>query len=113
MHSAEVLQEIISGPNLLLDRENEADWATDAYRLGDRMPRHRRALDGVKDLREAHSKAVLAGEPSPGGRHVASVPWYIMTALLGVYGEELFADDGKLFYKWLKKHPEYKVHEKI
>jgi hypothetical protein len=99
---------MIHAPNILLSND-EADWATDAYRLADRMPRHAAALDGVKELRHAYGEVDQRKALLNGSLHVASVPWYVMTGLAGRYGYDLMADNGKLFYKWLNKHPEYKV----
>jgi hypothetical protein len=68
-------------------------------------------MEGVKDLRHEYRAAERYGTTSvsPDTRHVASIPWYVMTALYGMYGEDLWADKAKKFYKWLAKHPEYKV----
>lgn len=41
--------------------------------------------------------------------HAASMPSVVMTALLARFGNELFADNGKVFKQWLAKHKEYTV----
>ena len=100
---------MIHAPNLCFGVD-ETDWATDAYRLADRMPRHEAALDGVKELRSAYQSEVdQKAALLRGSLHVASVPWYVMTGLAAQYGYDLMANNGKLFYRWLAKHPEYKV----
>jgi len=101
---------MISAPNILLGGEDEADWATDAYRLAERMPRHGWYMDGIKELRNAYRQEVdYKGNVLKSSQHLASIPWYVMTGLLGRYGYDLMADNGKLFKKWLDKHPEYKI----
>lgn len=95
--------------NLLLHYENEIDWATDGYRLADAMPRHEWHLDGVKELRQAYESEDPRGMLLDGSEHVASVPWYVMTALVAKYGGELMENNGAIFYRWLDRHPEYKI----
>lgn len=93
-------------PNLLIRGEHAVDWATDPRRLRDRYPQHGWHMDGIKELREAYQaeRGIL-----PDSEHLASVPWYVMTALLAEYGYDLTANNGALLRRWLDKHPEYKV----
>lgn len=100
---------MIKTKNIFLDKDG-IDDATDAYILADRMTRHAWHLDGIKELRHAYRSEVdYKGNLLPGARHIASIPWYVMTGLMGRYGAELLDDHAKLFFKWLDKHPEYKV----
>ena len=75
--------------------------------LADRIPRWSDRFDALREIR---SEARLGGRP-PGKefRRVASIP----EALLGRLQEidEDFLADPKVFWGWLRKHPEYSVRD--
>jgi hypothetical protein len=99
-------------PNLLLRGEWEVDWALGGQRLVDAGVTTPQAMETIAEMRRSSGSRDWTWNRRMNPeefQHAASLPVAVMTALMAQFGEELFADNGKLFKAWLAKHPEYQV----
>lgn len=102
--------EIIIGGKSMLDD------CTSANVLRKFIPGMDAALETTKNYRQwTHDHATISAhgkrfnlKNGMESRHVASVPWFVMTALLA-QEPTILEDNGRQFIKWLDAHPEYKV----
>lgn len=96
--------------------DKQIDDLTSPYTLADRVPGFRLAMDIGKEIRHAHTSEVskLSGKPYDGWKHVANVPWEVMTMLYEVYTpEELTANGGKILLDWVNRNRDHYGVERV
>lgn len=90
--------------------DKQIDDLTSPYTLADRVPGFREAMDIGKEVRHAYTSEIskVAKQPYDGWRHVANVPWEVMTMLSHLYTpEELNANGGKVLLDWIERNKDH------
>jgi len=93
------------------------DTVADARGLADRDPAIGQKMDNIAGVRKEHD---AMSQYTTHGRkigfmgngeyqHVARIPDGVMSALLAIKPD--FIQDGKSFYRWLARHPEYRAYK--
>jgi len=101
----------------ILTKAQALDEATSAAVLKERLQpgRMKKFVEGVADIRQAYDYAkkisnvrTVSGLSQSGNFFcVCSIPVSVLTALEAV--DPNFLKDSKMFYGWLKRHPEYRI----
>jgi hypothetical protein len=100
----------------LLSDPSVLDYASDARRLTERMPKYNQCFDAIADLRAVNDDLATITNwgrqhaSSGGMKRLASIPSSLLSVLL--QNEPDFLFDKSKFYAWLDKHPEYAVYRR-
>lgn len=98
------------GPNIIVTAQTPADYVSDPRVLRERISGIDQRIEDIATVRDALTTS--RGTSLIGDNYwwAASVPWWVLGAVEKHYGREaLWADNGKLFFEWLNRHPEWKV----
>ena len=98
---------------------NLIDDITDADVVAERVPRLARHFDAVQDMRKAIEEAATVkmgsmafGLTNDGNMmRVASIPQSVVGGVAQIAPETF--SDRRLFYRWLNRHPEYRVGKQV
>lgn len=92
----------------------QIDEYLDPNFLKDHVPGFEEAMDSGRVMAAAtRDMAKSTGKTVDGWRHIANIPWELMSVLYQVYTpEELSADGGKVLLDFIKRNRQYYgVHE--
>ena len=100
--------------------ERMIDYLTDEHRLAQSNPRVAAALEATKEVRNVAEEILYQGsihklhpDAAKMGRAIASLPMEVYLALANLHPEWFMTSDKREFFKWLDKHPGYRLERKV